>query len=1029
VADVKLQTLGGFRLCVNGASIVPPSTQKAIALLVYLLVHADRDVAREAVLELLWPNAEPDRARASLKTATWSIRRNIRNAGLDPDEMLAVGKATMRWIGRPSVDAQDFAALANSKDPRERSLALDLYRGDFLEGNYEDWAVEERERLAALYERALRETVLHSSDPAFAQRLLARNPYDEQAWSVLIAAEVAAGRPITARLLVDRCREALREVGVAPSRAFEERFANILESTPQQTHFRLPFIGRETELASVLQSWREAREGQGSITIIDGEAGIGKSALAEQAQRVAGMQTIRQQAVVGDPRTFGMWAELFEKLCPSPLADFVMAGGPDIAGRIAGELCLRLPERSAILIEDAHALEGEGFAVLTAFLPLAAARGHAVTVTTRPEGLARLQAALGSTPTRQLHLEALGRNDIESALHRSLETSDDALSIWLYERSGGHPYFLTSLVLALVDGGVIERSAARWKATSVQTLSLPLPRDLQRFIETRLRARGEEAATFACALALDPEASTTDLVFALNLDESTAMDAIDDLLTLGLIQQPAEGPEFVFNHHLTAEVASTLLNSARRMQIHARLARCLAGAKGAGAGVRRARHLEASGQALEAAQAYLAAATEALDWFAWRDALVRAQTGIKALERASKDPSADAVLIRLQVVAARAYAAGGDDRGSLAPTDRAISLARRVEDRALLAEALHLKAVALLNLHEIDGSVAAATMASTLSRELESPQLLAQQLTVLCVAYAHVPDKDRALACGHDALRAVRRTAAFDIIAASADALLRAQIMWWEFARAHETATIGLDAARRANSVAEGAIHLTLGMLWYYCEDYANAVDELERARAVAVDEQGEHGWLVSLAGADRLKLRFFATYVLGMVAAAQERWDDALAVAHELSHADLFNVSYMVRNNVLHLWIDALLGRNAQGDVETAQSVASRLHDDAYEQGSILDFSACVALSRARVLAAADAAEAASALRDAYVRVAQLAALRPLECDRAFAQLAHAAASAGDTALHEQAQRQALAFRAQRRTAAAAWRGATVVG
>jgi DNA-binding SARP family transcriptional activator len=1026
VTEAKLETLGRFALKLGGLPVAPPSTQRAIALLVYLIVHADRAVARESVVELFWPNAEPDRARASLKTATWSIRRNIRAAGFDPDEMLFVGKQAMRWIGRTEVDVGDFTSLANSKDPNERLKALDLYRGDFLEGNYEDWVIEERERLAAIYERVLREAVERTANPTLAQRLVARNPYDEHVWGVLIDAELKVGRPMTARLLAERCREALREVGAVPSADFEKRLAGIPESTPQQTHFRLPFIGRERELATLAQCWQDARSGVGSITVVGGEAGIGKSTMLQQAQRTWADRAlaVRQQAVVDDPRTFGMWVELFEKLCSVPFAEFAKAGGPDIVGRLAEELVRRLPQHAVVLIDDAHALEGEAFAVLIGFLRLAAANGNAAIVTTRPEGLARLQTALSSGVVRQIHLDPLAREEVEAAVRRSLDMSGDTLPAWLFERSGGHPYFLNSLVRALQDDGVIERSAMGWKAKTMPARSRPLPRDLRLFIEARLQARGETTAALACALAIDPEASTSDLVAALDLDESAVMDAIDDLLALGLIQQPAEGPEFVFNHHLTAEVASTLLNSARRMQIHAGLARRLADTKHAGASLRRARHLDAAGQTVEAAQAYLTAAREALEWFAWRDALVRAEAGIKTLERFADDPSAAGVLMRLSLVAARACAAGGDDRGSLAPADRAISLARDADDHPLSAEALHFKAVTLLNLHEIDGSIAAATTASTLARELESPQLLAQQLTILCVAYAHVPNRDLALVCGRNALKVAQQSGAFDIIAASADALLRAQIMWWQFADAHETATIGLEAARRANWVAEGAMRLTLGMLWYYCEEYARATHELEQARAVAVNEHGERRWLVSLAGADRLKLRFFATYVLGMVAAAQQRWEDALAIVQELSQADLFNVSYMVRNNVLHLWIDALLGRGAKGDSETARALAAQLRDDAYEQGSLLDFSACVALSRARAAAASGALDAASALHSAHTRVAELAALRPLECDRAFLQLGLAAAQANEGWLEEQAQNQAAEFRLQRQAATAAWRG-----
>jgi hypothetical protein len=264
-------------------------------------------------------------------------------------------------------------------------------------------------------------------------------------------------------------------------------------------------------------------------------------------------------------------------------------------------------------------------------------------------------------------------------------------------------------------------------------------------------------------------------------------------------------------------------------------------------------------------------------------------------------------------------------------------------------------------------------------------------------------------------LDAARQCSSADAEAVAADALLRVQIMWWEFARALETADVGLEAARRANWVAEGAFRLTRGLLWYYLQDYARAADELERAREAAVDQHGERRWLVSLAGVDRLKLGFFAAYVLGVVAAARSQWGAAIETARELSRANLFAVSYMVRNNVLHLWVDGLLGQNGDGDVAAAAELVARLEDDEYEQGSILDFSNCVELTRARVAAAAGGPDAAMALEKAFASVRRLAALRPLDCDRAFDQLAQSATLLGERGLADRAAGLAAEFRAAR--------------
>jgi DNA-binding SARP family transcriptional activator len=55
-------------------------------------MRAGATVPRERVLETFWPEADPQRARQSVKTATWSIRRALRGAACDPDDHLLIGK-------------------------------------------------------------------------------------------------------------------------------------------------------------------------------------------------------------------------------------------------------------------------------------------------------------------------------------------------------------------------------------------------------------------------------------------------------------------------------------------------------------------------------------------------------------------------------------------------------------------------------------------------------------------------------------------------------------------------------------------------------------------------------------------------------------------------------------------------------------------------------------------------------------------------------------------------------------------------
>jgi predicted ATPase/DNA-binding SARP family transcriptional activator len=279
----SLTTLGRCAFNVNGISAPIPPTRKARALMAYLVMHRDADTARDALVEIFWPDADPDRARDNLSTALSSIRRCLRTAGLQADELIIANYSVVRWTADTLVDAQQFAELSAQDDPAANAEALHLYRGDFLEGDYDHWSTGERERLASLYEAVLARAVRISRDPEAARCLIARNPYAEDGYVVLLETELHAGRSASAVSLVDQLRKALAEIGEKPSEAFEERFGYIKQRALDMPTNNLPrqttsFVGREVELGEV-----KALIATGQLVTIVGAGGVGKTRVALQA--------------------------------------------------------------------------------------------------------------------------------------------------------------------------------------------------------------------------------------------------------------------------------------------------------------------------------------------------------------------------------------------------------------------------------------------------------------------------------------------------------------------------------------------------------------------------------------------------------------------------------------------------------------------------------------------------------------------------------------------------------------------------
>src|SRR5262249_20125903 len=143
--------------------------QKTAILLAYLAYHLTATHSREELIELLWPESDPEAGRTSLRTALASLRRQIEPPGVPENSVLVADRTYIRL--NPEVVSTEVAAFEaalqaakRSSDPNVRAQklaqAVKLYHGPLLPGFYEDWALQERGRLEQLFLAALRDLAL-----------------------------------------------------------------------------------------------------------------------------------------------------------------------------------------------------------------------------------------------------------------------------------------------------------------------------------------------------------------------------------------------------------------------------------------------------------------------------------------------------------------------------------------------------------------------------------------------------------------------------------------------------------------------------------------------------------------------------------------------------------------------------------------------------------------------------------------------------------------------------------------------------
>lgn len=1020
----RLSTLGGFSFDVNGTLTPGPSTRKARAVMTYLILHRNADTPRDRLLEIFWPDSDPDHARASLNTALWSIRRCLRTAGVDADVFLHASKSTVRWTGDTSVDAQQFTELA-LRDATARE-ALDLFRGEFLEGDYDDWAVTERERLASAYESLLARVIRTSKDADAAQRFISRNPYDEDAYAALIDAELAAGRRSSAVSWIERCRKALGEVGEKPSEAFEARFKGVIYVEPViPDELALPFTGRDGELGVLAAKITDAKDGHGSVTLVLGEAGIGKSTLLDRARRLAaetGVHVLHAACSSDAVGAYGPWRHVFQMFGAGEFDAFVRAHGGDVTLSVARAITSRLTEPSIVIVDDAHELSGDALEIFVALVQAAASR-HAVIVGTRPEGVATLRSRLNDAGFEEIPLGRLDRKNLRWALSQALGGEQPQLLDALYERSGGHPLFFAGLLNSLVHEGTLAREGRAWQLTHSIDAAMELPDTVRRFIETRLQARGDAPRAVACALAIEPAAGADDLTAVLPFGEPTVLDALDDLLALGLIVQPPSGAQFAFAHDLIREVAALELNAGRRTAMHRAFAQRLSQSGELEAALRIARHNFAAGEFLSAAQWYLKSAHAALELNAAAEAKDRSDAGVAAASRLERTPARDLALAQLYRTSARASIATGDADDAIRRAREAVSIARSCGDpsessRAILDLAA-MEGVAFQTLEQqSDAAEAARTAAVSGDEALE-----AEALVWLASASRRLGQREDALRALRSADELARRTGRSDIGVTAMEESLGTYLTWWQFPEAVEAARNGLDAARRLSPLAEAAIRLTRCALWFLLDMFDEARTEAQLSLTMAeVAAQSGHEVLQSIRPAPTIV--FLDQYMLAKIANERADWP---AVAGALERAaSIANVAKLPRfaEALLLLRIDTLLRRGSPEDDAAAHALAATLSPTSHAQGTV-GWSDCVELARARDAARQKSIDAAELLHRALDVLEENAHQAPLETDRAFARLASAAEEIGEAAVAARARERSRYYRSKRITAAgAAWGG-----
>jgi DNA-binding SARP family transcriptional activator len=223
----RLALLGPVRLTsatAESQSLRRASQSRRLALLALIASSPDETISRDRLLGLLWPDRDERTARHLLAASLYVLRQT-----LGVEAIFAAGESLRL---SPNIVWTDVVAFRKALIEERWFDALELYRGDFLDGFYvrnavdfDQWALVERGRLRALATRAA-STLARELQSAgrireaatAAERALELSPSDETIFrefvKLLLAENNRARAEAVARGFIERLA---LELGISPS--------------------------------------------------------------------------------------------------------------------------------------------------------------------------------------------------------------------------------------------------------------------------------------------------------------------------------------------------------------------------------------------------------------------------------------------------------------------------------------------------------------------------------------------------------------------------------------------------------------------------------------------------------------------------------------------------------------------------------------------------------------------------------------------------------------------------------------------
>jgi DNA-binding SARP family transcriptional activator len=648
IPTLHIHLLGDFLLVSGDRPVTTVTVPRLQSLLAYLVLHRTAPQDRSHLAFLLWPDSTEAQAHTNLRKLLYQLRQAFPYA----DYCIQADKHSLQWQTTTDVswtlDVLDFEhELAQAEQAEQNQdtkamrqvleQAVHLYTGDLLPSCYDEWILPERDRLRQMYLQAAERLIAlleqeRDYDAAItaAQQLLRQDPLHEATYRQLMRLYALLGDRAAALRVYHTCARTLeRELGTEPGEATRAVYESLLQSdtssmTPTGSltsrGTEAPLVGRKEEWQQLQAAWRKVTGGHPHMVILSGEAGIGKTRLAEEMKAWVdrqGMTTASARCYAAEGRL--AYAPVTTWLRTDAIQASLSALDPiwlTEVSRLVPDVLVKRPKlpRPASMMEEwqrQHFFEALARTLLNARQPLLLLLDDLqwcdnetlewlhyllrfepgvrllLTGTVRSEEILSghpLVPFLGALQRAGLVTEVALRplNTIETASlaeHITGHQLDPATINTLYSETEGNPLFVVEMVRAgtLEQGGRAQTVAGNALPLLTQPASM-LPPTVQTVLSTRLAQLSPLAREVAnVAAVIGHEFMFVVLARASRESENTVVRGLDELWQRRILREQDAGTAetYDFSHDKLRDQAYASLSPAHRHLLHRHVAEAL----------------------------------------------------------------------------------------------------------------------------------------------------------------------------------------------------------------------------------------------------------------------------------------------------------------------------------------------------------------------------------------------------------------------------------------------------------------------